>query len=312
MWETSGRLLRLLSLLQTRREWPGTELAARLEVSARTVRRDVERLRSLGYPVNAARGVAGYQLGPGANVPPLLLDDEEAVAVAVGLRTAAGGTITGIEESSLRALAKLEQVLPGRLRQRVSTLASVTVPFGYRGPTVDAEVLTLVAMAARNHEQIRFDYARHDGTEHRRVAEPHRLVSSGRRWYLIAWDLGRDDWCTFRVDRIRPRTPNGPRFTPRELPGDDVAGHTARGITVRPYRYQAKLTVYGALEDVAERVPPTIGVVEAIDERRQAAATVYPQFSAFTTRQSKMGPPSAGASDRAQSEGIRGSSPPCL
>jgi predicted DNA-binding transcriptional regulator YafY len=268
MWETSGRLLRLLSLLQTRREWTGAELADRLEVTVRTVRRDIERLRTLGYPVAAVQGSAGYRLGPGAEVPPLLLDDEEAVAVAMGLRTAAGGTITGVEEASARALAKLEQVLPSRLRHRINTLQSVTVPISQGGPTVDAEVLTAVATAARNHEQLRFDYVNHDGSEQRRTTEPHRLVSSGRRWYLIAWDLGRDDWRTFRLDRMRPRTPTGPRFSPRELPEDGVAAFTARGISVRPYRYHARLTLHGSLEAVTGRVPPTIGVVEAIDHQR--------------------------------------------
>ncbi|NDL60717.1 helix-turn-helix transcriptional regulator [Phytoactinopolyspora mesophila] len=268
MWETSGRLLRLLSLLQTRREWTGAELAGRLDVTVRTIRRDVERLRALGYPVDAARGAAGYRLGPGAEVPPLLLDDEEAVAVAMGLRTAVGGTITGIEEASVRALTKLEQLLPSRLRHRINTLQSVTVPISQGGPTVGADLLTAVATAARNHEQLRFDYVNHDGSERRRTTEPHRLVSSGRRWYLVAWDVDRDDWRTFRLDRMRPRTPTGPRFRPRDLPADDVSSFTARGISVRPYRYHAVLTLHGSLEAVTERVPPTIGVVEAIDRRR--------------------------------------------
>lgn len=268
MWETSGRLLRLLSLLQTRREWPGAELADRLGVSVRTVRRDIERLRTLGYPVDAVRGVAGYQLGPGADVPPLLLDDEEAVAVAMGLRTAAGGSIAGIEEASVRALAKLEQVLPDRLRRRVNALGSVTVQLPHGGPTVDPAVLTSVATAARDHEQLRFDYVRHDGSEQRRRAEPHRLVSSGRRWYLVAWDVDRDDWRTFRVDRMRVKTPNGPRFTPREPPADSIADFVSEGITTRPYRYRARLTMHGSLDDVTARVPPTIGMVEPIDEFR--------------------------------------------
>lgn len=267
MWETSGRLLRLLSLLQIRREWPGAELADRLGVSVRTVRRDVERLRMLGYPVHAVRGVAGYQLGAGADVPPLLLDDEEAVAVAMGLRTAAGGTIAGIEEASVRALAKVEQVLPERLRRRVNALGSITVPLRQGGPTVEPGVLTAVATAARDREQLRFDYVRHDGGEQRRRAEPHRLVSSGRRWYLVAWDVDRDDWRTFRVDRMRLRTPNGPRFSSRKLPAD-VADFVARGITTRPYRYRARLMLHGSVEAVTAQIPPTIGVVEPIDETR--------------------------------------------
>src|SRR5438067_4262924 len=209
MLETSARLLRLLSPLQTPREWTGTELAERLDVTTRTVRNDVERLRELGYPVHGTRGSAGgYRLGAGAAVPPLLLDDEEAVAVAVSLSTATGGGITGIEETSLRALAKLEQVLPSRLRRRVEALRTyaVPVPPDSPGPRVDAEILTLVTAACRDHERLRFDYASHDGSQSRRLVEPYRLVHWGRRWYLVGWDVDRTDWRTFRVDRLRPRT----------------------------------------------------------------------------------------------------------
>ncbi len=180
MWETSARLLRLLSLLQARREWSGAELAARLEVSERTVRRDVGRLRDLGYPVDASRGTdGGYRLRAGAAMPPLLLDDDEAVAVAVGLRTAARSPVTGIEETSARALAKLEQVLPSRLRRRVGALVDYTVPIppDSPAPPVDPEVLTRLAGACRDHEGLLFDYRSHDGTSGRRSVEPHRLVS---------------------------------------------------------------------------------------------------------------------------------------
>ncbi|MEU1762100.1 YafY family protein [Micromonospora sp. NPDC005223] len=225
MLETSARLLRLLSLLQTPRDWTGAELAERLAVSTRTVRNDVERLRELGYPVHGTRGaVGGYRLGAGAALPPLLLDDEEAVAVAVGLRTAAGGSVAGIEETSLRALAKLEQVLPHRLRRRVAALHTHTirVPHDQPGPTVDAGTLSLIGAACRDRERLRFDYVRHDGTADRRDVEPYRLVNWGRRWYLVAFDPARDDWRTFRVDRLTPRTPTGPRFAARELPGDVV------------------------------------------------------------------------------------------
>src|SRR5687768_4750127 len=207
---TSARLLRLLSLLQAPRDWTGAELAERLEVSPRTIRNDVERLRGLGYPVHATRGsIGGYRLAAGATLPPLLLDDEEAVAVAVGLRTAAGGTVAGIEETSVRALAKLEQVLPSRLRHRVNALQSFTVPVppDRPGPTVDPAVLTVLAAACRDAERLRFDYRGHDGSATVRSVEPHRLVSWGRRWYLVAWDVDRQDWRTFRVDRIAPRTP---------------------------------------------------------------------------------------------------------
>lgn len=267
MLETSARLLRLLSLLQTCRYWAGAELADRLGVTARTVRRDVEKLRSLGYPVHATPGVAGgYQLGAGAALPPLLLDDDEAVAVAVGLRTAAGGTVAGIEETSVRALAKLEQVLPSRLRHRVNALQTVTVPMTSGGPTVDPGTLTVIAAACRDYQRLRFDYRDHDGSASIRTVEPHRLVHSGRRWYLVAWDVDRQDWRTFRVDRIQPRTPTGPRFTPREPPDADIAGYTSRGVSTAAYRYQGRFTLHASAEVVADRVTPTSGMVEAVDE----------------------------------------------
>lgn len=268
MLETSARLLRLLSLLQTPREWTGSELAERLDVSTRTVRNDVERLRSLGYPVHATRGaVGGYRLGAGAELPPLLLDDEEAVAVAVGLRSAAGGSIAGIEETSLRALAKLEQVLPVRLRRRVNALQTYTVavPGDGVGPTVDAAVLTAIAAACRDHERLRFDYRDHNGSASLRIVEPHRMVNWGRRWYLVAWDTERQDWRTFRVDRIAPRTPTGPRFTPRELPEGDVAAYVSRRVSSAAWRYRARVRVHAPAEVIAERITPAVGTVEPID-----------------------------------------------
>src|SRR5687767_9354023 len=200
MWETSARLLRLLSLLQTRRDWSGAELAERLEITPRTVRRDIDRLRGLGYPVLASAGTAGYRLGAGADLPPLLLDDDEAVAVAVGLRTAAGGSVAGIKETSVRALAKLEQVLPSRLRHRVNALWTSTVPVPGDGPTVNPEVLTAIAGACRDHQRLRFDYRDHSGAGSVRTVEPHRLVCWGRRWYLLAWDTDRQEWRSFRAD----------------------------------------------------------------------------------------------------------------
>ena len=219
MLETAARLLRLLALLQARRDWSGPELAGQLGVTTRTVRNDVARLRRLGYPVHATPGLAGgYRLGVGAALPPLLLDDEEAVAVAVGLRTAAGGTVTGIEETSRRALAKLEQVLPSRLRSRVNALQTYTVSAPARGPTVDADILTAIAAACRDRQRLRFDYRTHDGTGGARVVEPHRLVHTGRRWYLLAWDNDRHDWRTFRVDRMQPRLPTPPTCWPPTSP----------------------------------------------------------------------------------------------
>src|SRR5437016_8160914 len=219
MLETSARLLRLLSLLQARRDWTGTELATRLGVTARTIRNDVDRLRGLGYPVDARPGVAGgYRLGAGGVLPPLLLDDDEAVAVAIGLRTAASGSIAGIEETSIRALAKLQQVLPSRLRHRVSAFQSYALAMPSRGPRVDPDVLTVIASACRDHERLRFDYRAHSGTASRRTVEPYRLVNDRRRWYLVAWDTDRDAWRTFRVDRIELRTTAVPRLKPRALP----------------------------------------------------------------------------------------------
>ncbi|MEQ4719703.1 YafY family protein [Nonomuraea sp. B19D2] len=266
MLETSARLLKLLSLLQAHREWTGPELSARLGVSTRTIRNDVERLRSLGYPVHATPGVAGgYRLGAGAALPPLLLDDEEAVAVAVGLGRAAGGGVEGIEETSVRALAKLEQVLPSRLRRRVNALNSYTVQIPGSGPSVAPEVLTTIANAARDHERLRFDYTGHEGETTVRNVEPHRLVHRRGRWYLVAYDVERQDWRTFRVDRVRPRTPAGPRFTPRELPEDgDVAAFVERGVNTAMWRYRATVLLH-APADQMKQLP--LGLeVEPVDE----------------------------------------------
>src|SRR6478735_8141332 len=264
---TSARLLRLLSLLQTPRDWTGPELAERLEVSTRTIRNDIERLRGLGYPVHATRGtIGGYRLAAGTTLPPLLLDDDEAVALAVGLRTGAGGAVTGIEESSLRALAKLEQVLPVRLRSRVTALQTHTVLVTQRtGPTVDPDVLTMLAGVCRDRRQLRFDYDdRHGGASQRRV-EPHRLVNAGRRWYRVAWDTDRVDWRTFRVDRMRPHVSVGPAFTPRELSDDAVIALVSRGVPPAARRFRARVRVHAPAALIAERVGPWIGTVEAVD-----------------------------------------------
>jgi predicted DNA-binding transcriptional regulator YafY len=226
MMQTSARLLALLSLLQVRREWTGQELADRLEVGPRTIRRDVEKLRSLGYPVEAAPGVAGgYRLGAGGELPPLLLDDAEAIAVAVGLRTAASGSIAGIEETSVRALAKLEQVLPHRLRRRVSALSDATSAFGVEGPRIDADVLATIAGACRDATRLHFPYVAKDETATKRNTEPCAVVYSGYRWYLVAFDLDRDDWRTFRIDRIRGRVRPGGRGRRRTVPGGDPTAY---------------------------------------------------------------------------------------
>jgi predicted DNA-binding transcriptional regulator YafY len=229
MVQTSARLLALLSLLQVRREWTGQELADRLGVGPRTIRRDVEKLRSLGYPVEAAPGVAGgYRLGSGGELPPLLLDDAEAVAVAVGLRTAAAGSISGIEETSIRALTKLEQVLPSRLRRRVSALSHATSAFSITGPQIDADLLATLAAACRDGIRLQFAYVARDERATKRNTEPAAVVYSGYRWYLVAFDLDRDDWRTFRIDRIQGRVRDGGRCRRRAVPGGDPAAYVQR------------------------------------------------------------------------------------
>lgn len=268
MLETSARLLSLLSLLQGRRDWSGAELADRLAVGPRTVRRDIDRLRRLGYPVQATPGVSGgYRLGAGARLPPLLLDEEEAVAVAVGLRTTASVGVTGIEETSVRALAKLELLLPARLRRRVNAVGSATVIYPGSGPTVDAELLAVVAVACRDHERLRFGYRDHDGGDSRRIVEPHWLVHTGRRWYLVAWDVGRSDWRTFRLDRVQSRPTSDRRFMPRTAPAPDIAAYVALRVSSSRERHHATVILYAPLAQVADRVPRTVGTLEAVDER---------------------------------------------
>ncbi|MEU5153722.1 WYL domain-containing protein [Glycomyces sp. NPDC021274] len=262
MLETSARLLRVLALLQARRDWTGEALAARLDVTTRTVRSDIDRLRRLGYRVHSTTGSAGgYRLEAGNAVPPLLLDDEEAVAVAVGLRAAASGSVAGIEETSLRALAKLEQTMPSRLRRRIDILRAATASAAAAGPTVDAGVLTGIAEAVHRCEQLRFDYRDRAGAASRRRAEPHRLVYTERRWYLLAWDVDREDWRTYRADRIGLRTPNGPRFTPKEPPEEAVA-HVLRGLGHAAWRHQAVIRLQAPVEQVAAMLPPGSGLLE--------------------------------------------------
>ncbi|MEU8581493.1 helix-turn-helix transcriptional regulator [Streptomyces abikoensis] len=267
MTDTPARLLNLLSLLQTPREWPGSELAERLGVSSRTIRRDIERLRDLGYPVQATMGAeGGYRLAAGAALPPLVLDDEEAVAIAVGLRAGAGHAVEGIEEASVRALAKLEQVLPARLRHRVSALQAATVPLtGGDGATVDPHTLTVIASAATGHERLRFAYRKGDGTETKRLVEPHRLISTGRRWYLVAHDVERDDWRTFRVDRVSEPFATGARFAPRELPVPDAAEYLKRSMAGLQPTYRLVVTFHAPAESVAARLPNWLGVPEPVD-----------------------------------------------
>lgn len=267
MVQTSARLLRLLSLFQVQRYWSGGDLSERLEVTARTLRRDVERLRSLSYPVHSTSGIAGgYQLGAGANLPPLLLDDDEAVAVALGLRTAASGGVSGMEDASVRALTKLEQVLPPRLRHRVAALHGFILPLKNRGPNVDAAHLSLIAGACRDHEALRFSYHDRTGAPSARKVEPHRLVHTGYRWYLVAWDSVRKDWRTFRVDRIEGKPKTSTRFHPRKPPEGDFAAFVSKSLSQAPYPIRARLTLYAPLEKVARSVPPSAGVLAALDQ----------------------------------------------
>ena len=266
MANTSARMLRLLSLLQTHRYWPGGELADRLEVSPRTLRRDVDRLRELGYLVDATRGVAGgYQLQAGGAVPPLLLDDEEAVAIAIGLRTAAAGAVAGLEETSVRALAKVIQLLPPRLRRRIDALQAATAPgvFG-GGPTVNAADLTTLAMACRGEQRLRFEYTARAGETTTRYVEPRRLVSLGRRWYLLAWDLDRGDWRSFRVDRLGGPALTGARFRPRELPGGDPVAWLRGRLATMPNRYDVSVVIARPAETVSA-VVGTWATVESLD-----------------------------------------------
>jgi predicted DNA-binding transcriptional regulator YafY len=266
MTQTSSRLLELLSLLQGRRDWVGGELADRLEVSGRTIRRDIERLRQLGYPVESLTGPAGgYRLRAGSALPPLLLDDEEAIAIAVGLRTAARASVTGIEETAVRALVKLEQVLPAHLRRRVGALGSATFTLPLPGPTVDPQHLTVIAAACRDSERLRFAYRRRDGSPSRREVEPHSLVNYGRRWYMVAWDRGREAWRTFRLDRLAKPSSTGVRFAPRRLPAPNAASYVQQSIRGAPNRFEARVTLHAGAEEIGSRVPAYWGTIEPVD-----------------------------------------------
>jgi predicted DNA-binding transcriptional regulator YafY len=264
MASPSLRMMRLLSLLQTHRYWPGGELADRLEVSLRTLRRDVDRLRELGYPVEAQRGVdGGYQLAAGASLPPLVLDDDEAVALALGLQAAAQAPVAGLAEASVGALAKVAQVMPPRLRRRVEALRAVTVtsPWSGAGPTVDAVVLTTVAQACRDAVRLRFSYRAASGERTDREVEPLRLVPLGRRWYLVAYDLGRHDWRSFRLDRLEQPAAAGVRFRPRQLPAPDAASFVREGLRNLPVTH----TIEAVVEAPADAVQRAIGAWSTVE-----------------------------------------------
>jgi predicted DNA-binding transcriptional regulator YafY len=265
MAETTERVLRLLGLLQQRPVWTGPELAERLGVTTRSIRRDVERLRALGYPVQATQGVGGgYRLGRGRGLPPLLLDDAEAVAVAVSLRMAAGGTVSGASEAALQTLAKLDQVMPPRLRSEVRAIHAATQTLDHEQATVDGETLLRLARAVRDSVRVRFDYESRDGTASRRTAEPAGLVATGRRWYLMAFDLDRDDWRTFRLDRMTSVKTTTWRFRPRDH--DDPAAFVQRGVASAAYTFQARVVVHAPLAEVAERTSVRSVVLTAVDD----------------------------------------------
>ncbi|MEU2661082.1 YafY family protein [Micromonospora sp. NBC_01740] len=258
---TTERVLRLLALLQRRPSWTATELAAELGVTDRCVRRDVERLRAIGYPVHATAGVGGgYQLGAGTRLPPLLLDDEEAIATAVSLRLASGGTVTGSGEAALRALTKLDQVMPARLRAEVRAVHGATETLVGPAVEIDAELLVTLARACRDAVRVRFRYAGRDGGEHERTVEPVRMVTTGRRWYLMAWDVDRADWRTFRLDRMREVAATTWRFHAREHP--DPVAYVQRSVTGAPYRYLARVRLRAHPDQVRKLVPPQVGRVE--------------------------------------------------
>jgi predicted DNA-binding transcriptional regulator YafY len=257
MASTSERTLRLLSLLQTHRHWPGAELAERLEVSARTLRRDVERLRELGYPVDAQRGAAGgYQLAAGAALPPLVLDDDEAVALAVGLLGAAQGPVAGMAETSVRVLAKLVQVMPKRLRRRVDAVWAMSQPAPWTGQTIsiDPDALTTLAQACRDTERVEFAYTSADGVESRRRVEPLRIVPVGRRWYLVAYDLDRHDWRSFRLDRLAGSHTTSVRFAPRRLPGGDPVAFVRDAMATGRGTYTVIAVVHAGADAVRGRI----------------------------------------------------------
>ena len=260
MLKTSARLLELLSLLQLRRDWTSSEIADRLGVSTRTVRGDISKLRSLGYLVDARPGVAGgYRLAPGAVMPPLLLNDDEAVAVAVGLSALATGR-AGAEEESITALAKLEQVLPARLRQRVGAVREATNTVPGTAPPLDLAALSVVASAIRGHQRLRFGYTKPERSEQARHTEPQRLINWGDLWYLLAWDLDRDDWRIFRLDRMTARPPTGVTFRPRADPDRDVIGYVTRRIATAGRSYHARVLVHAPAATVVAKTPIPITI----------------------------------------------------
>jgi predicted DNA-binding transcriptional regulator YafY len=264
---TPARLLQLLALLQTRRQVTSAELADQLEVTTRTIRKDVQRLRDLGYPIHGAPGVAGgYRLGVGTKLPPLLLDDEEAIAIAIGLQTATAGSVGGIQEPALRALTKLDGILPAALGRRVSSLTEAISTVPSAAPLVDPAVLATAASAIRDRELLRFDYHRHDGPVAHREAEPHRLLHTGRRWYLVGWDTAAQAWRTYRVDRMAITLPNGRRFAPREPPSGGFDAYLTDGLSVRTWPVVGRFLMHAPIEQLRGKAHLTEGMLSPVDD----------------------------------------------
>ena len=283
MLKTSARLLRLLWLLQSRRYWSGAELSERVEVDARTVRRDIDRLRELGYAVQASPGLGGgYQLKAGSSFPPLLLDDEEAIAVAVAVRAAAS-SIGKMEETAVGLLAKLDQLLPLRLRKRASALHSVTISLARPQTAPSIDVLTQIACSCRDHLKLRINYRDRAGNVTSREVEPLRLAHTGRLWYLVAWDTERKDWRTFRIDRVQRLASSGQQFVPRDFPGD-IAAYVSRSISQVPYRYRMRIKLKGSLAELAKRIPSWCGVLEVLDEETCSLSTAADSIEALAAQ----------------------------
>ncbi|SMH43103.1 Predicted DNA-binding transcriptional regulator YafY, contains an HTH and WYL domains [Rathayibacter oskolensis] len=285
MPRTTGRTLALLGLLQTRRDWSGAELRERLEVSGRTLRRDIEDLRGLGYGIDSVPGVGGgYRLGIGASVPPLVLSTEEAVAIAVGLRAAAGTTVTGIEDAAARALVKLEQSLAAETRERIASVERAVLPLGGTAEPVDLDTVVTIARAIRDARSLRIDYTRHDGQEVRRTIQPHRIVHTGSRWYVVARDADRDAWRTLRLDRLTPRLPLAEPFTPQEVPDDAVRDFASRSISVSPYPHRYRVRMHAPAAEVAALFGPAVARVTALDDgtaQLEAGAASPEQFALY-------------------------------
>ncbi|MEY2849669.1 MAG: hypothetical protein RI885_2336 [Actinomycetota bacterium] len=285
MPRTTGRTLELLGLLQAHRDWSGADLQGRLGVSARTLRRDIDDLRGLGYGIESVSGVGGgYRLGAGASIPPLVLSADEAVAIAVGLRAAASATVTGIEDAAARALVKLEQSLSSETRQRISAVEQAVVPLGSGQEPVDLDTVLIIARAIRESRRLRIDYQRHDREEVRRTIEPHRIVHTGTRWYVVARDPDRDAWRTLRLDRLTPRPPLAERFVAERIPDDAVREFTTRSITSAPYPHHYRVLMHAPAAEVARHFGPTIAEVTPVDDdscELAAGSTSPEQFALY-------------------------------